>query len=143
MAKLSEMLERMRTTRSQVQGHLAGITDEQMLAPATWGQREVNVRFFLYRLIAHEVEHTVHLVKVLHALGRAQSEAQLILGRLQTARGELEGLLVGLSDEELDRVPVEGEEWSPRQVLEHIVEGEESYARRVEQALTAVATSKP
>ena len=94
----------------------------------------MNVRFYFYRLIAHEAEHTVHLIKTLAGLGMKQSEAQLILRNLQAARGELEGLLLGLSDEDLDRVPAEGE-WAPRRVLEHIIETEKSYSSRVADAL--------
>ena len=42
--------------------------------------------------------------------------------------------MAGLSDEDLDRAP-DGE-WSLRQVLEHIMETEDSYLPRIEQALT-------
>ena len=105
---------------------------EQMLVPTEWGQRQVTIRFLFYRLITHEVEHTVHLLKTLETLGIAQSEAGLILRHLQTTRGELEGLLVGLSDDDLDRVPAEGE-WSVRQILDHIVDTEERFSKRIEE----------
>ena len=45
-------------------------------------------------------------------------------------------MLVGLTEEDLDRVPAEGE-WSPRQVSDHILSTEESYSRRIENALQA------
>ena len=133
MAKVTEVLEQMRASRQHILERLQGVAEEQMLAEAEWSQRQVTVRFMFYRLITHEVEHTVHLLKTLDSLGIAQGEAELILRRLQATRGELEGLLVGLSDEELDRVP-EGE-WSVRQVLEHITDTEERYSKRILDAL--------
>ena len=140
MATVGELLEQMREQRARVHERLAGVTEEQMLAKTEWGQREVTVRFMFYRLIAHEVEHTVQLVKTLNGIGRTQSEAQLILSRLQAARGELEGLLLGLQDEELDRAPAE-EEWPAQHVLEHIIRVEESYSKRIEEALATAGAA--
>ena len=140
MPGLTEMLEQLRAQRAVVQERLAGVTEEQMLVKVPYGQREVDIRFMFYRLIAHEVEHTVHLAKTLQALGRSQGEAQLILSRLQGLRGELEGLLAGLPTEELDRAP--GEDWSPRHVLEHIMETEEMYSKRIADALAATPAAR-
>lgn len=134
MSEILDMLEKMREQRGRTQGRIQAVTEEDMLAPTTYGDREVNVRFMFYRLIAHEVEHTVQLAKTMHALGIAQGEAGLILKKLQAARGELEGMLVGMESEDLDRTPVEGE-WSLRQVLDHILSTEEFYSKRIEDAL--------
>ena len=140
MSGVSEMLEQMREQRSRINERLQSVSEEQMLAPTTYGQREVSVRFMFYRLIAHEVEHTVHLIKTLGALGIAQGESGLILKSLQAARGELEGMLIGLSDEDLDRAPGP-EDWPVRRVLEHIMETEESYSRRIENGIAAESAS--
>ena len=134
MADVLEMLEQMRELRNRTYKQLGDVSEEQMLAPTSYGDRSVNVRFMFYRLIAHEVEHTVHLVKTLNALHVAQGEAGLILKNLQAARGEIEGMLHGLTEEDLDRVPAEGE-WSPREVVQHIMDTEESYAGKIEAAL--------
>ena len=134
MSGVAEMLDSMREQRSRTYQRLQNVTEEQMLAPTTYGDRQVNARFMFYRLIAHEVEHTVHLAKTLQSLGIAQSEAGLILKNLQAARGELEGMLVGLTSEDLDRVPAEGD-WPVRQVVQHILDTEESYAGKIEEAL--------
>ena len=140
MGAVAEILDQMRAQRAGVQEFLAGVAEDKMLAPTTYGQREVNLRFMFYRLVAHELEHTVQMVKALNGIGRFQSEAQLILGRLQAARGELEALLIGLTDEELDQAPSDGE-WSPRQVLEHIIEVEDAYTKRMTDALSAPGTT--
>ena len=90
MTGVAQLLERMRTSRQAVVEELKEVDEKQMLATTEWGQRSVTVRFMFYRFIAHEVEHTVHLLKTLQGLGIAQTEAALILRHLQALRGELE-----------------------------------------------------
>ncbi|MEE8465675.1 MAG: DinB family protein [Dehalococcoidia bacterium] len=137
MTAVAAMLDKLRTARAGIMEQLERTSEGDMTTPAPGTQTPTaTVRFLFYRLIAHEAEHTVHLVKTLDALGISQSEAQLILRELQGSRGRLEGLLVGLSDEDIDRAPGEGE-WSPRRVLEHIIEAEQSYTRRIHEALGA------
>jgi hypothetical protein len=134
MSEISVLLEKMSEQRRKTQDRVREVTEEQMLAKAHYGDREVNAR-----LVTHQVEHTVHLTKTLQALNIAQSEAELILKNLQAASGELEGILVGLSDEDLDKIPREGD-WSVRKVLEHILEGEESYGRQIEEATNGITS---
>ncbi len=135
MTTVAAMLDKLRTARAGTLEQLERTSEGNMTTPAPGPQTPTaTVRFLFYRLIAHEVEHTVHLIKTLDALGISQSEAQLILRELQGSRGKLEWILLGLSDEDLDRIPREGE-WSPRRVLEHIIEAEQSYSRRILEAL--------
>ena len=135
MSAVTNIVDELRASRAELQEKLSGVTEEQMLTTIPRQQEgDVNVRFYFYRLIAHEAEHTVHLIKTLAGLDINQSEAQLILRNLQAARGELEGLLLGLSDEDLDRAP-SADEWAPRRVLEHIIETEKNYGDRVAGAL--------
>ena len=62
------------------------------------------------------------------------SEAARILGLAQVAYGDLRGLLVGLTEDVLDRAPAEGE-WSARETMEHTVGVERSYRANVVHAL--------
>ena len=133
MSSVAEMLKLMRSKHDDLNARLGNVAESRMGDIGAWGQRQMPIRTMLYQLMTHEVEHTVHAVKTLRDLGVVTTEAQLILGRLQQARGYLEGLLVGLSDEDLDRAP--GDEWSMRQVLEHFMETEDVYVNRIEQAL--------
>lgn len=133
MGSMVEMVGKLRASRARLQERLLNVMEEQMTMPVA-GRVPRTARAMFYLLVSHEAEHTVQLVKTLAALGIAQSEAQLILRNLQRSRGELEGLLLGLSDEELDREPAEGQ-WSPRQVLEHIIEDEEVFGQRIQEAL--------
>ena len=139
MGAIDEVMAKLRTSRAQLQERLVTVTEEQMTRPVP-GRIPRNVRSIFYLLISHEAEHTVHLVKTLAALGITQTEAQLILHNLQRSRGELEGLLLGLSDEDLDRVPAEGE-WPPRKVLEHIIEDEVVFGQRIRDAIQGSATT--
>ena len=134
MSGVAALLEQMQEQRRKTQAQLRGITEEQMLAKTHYGEREVSARFMFYRLIAHQVEHTVHLTKALRALDIVQGEAEMILKNLQAASGELEGLLIGLNDDDLDKVPGEGD-WPVRRVIEHILEAEETYGNRIEEAV--------
>jgi uncharacterized damage-inducible protein DinB len=134
MSGVKEMLETMRERRARTLEQVVSVAEEQMLAPAKYGDRDVNVRFMFYRLITHQIEHTIHLTKTLNALGITQGEAGLILKSLQVASGELEGLMVGLTDEDLDRSPGEGD-WTLREVLEHILSAEKSYSSQIDEAL--------
>ena len=139
MSSVAEMLMLMRAKHDDLNARLGKVPESRMGDIGAWGQRQMPIRTMFYQLMNHEIEHTVHAVKTLRDLGIATTEAQLILGRLQEARGLLEGLLVGLSDEDLDRAP-DGE-WSLRQVLEHFMETEDSYLPRIEQALADTASS--
>jgi hypothetical protein len=130
----AELLERMRQTRRRVLGDLSKVTSKQLEAPSKYKEMEVNVRFHFYHLLSHEIEHTVHLAQTLSAQGIKQTEAQLILARLQAARAELEGMLIGLPDDALDRVPGPGQ-WPIRQILEHTLKAEESHLKRIEDSL--------
>jgi uncharacterized damage-inducible protein DinB len=134
MSGVKEMLETMRERRAKTLEQVLSVPEDKMLEPAKYGDRDVNVRFMFYRLITHQIEHTIHLTKTLNALGIHQGEAGLILKSLQVASGELEGLMVGLTDEDLDRSPGEGD-WTLREVLEHILSAEKSYSSKIDQAM--------
>ena len=134
MSGVKEMLGTMRERRAKTLEQVLSVPEERMLAPAKYGDRDVDVRFMFYRLVTHQIEHTIHLTKTLNALGITQGEAGLILKSLQVASGELEGLMVGLTDEDLDRSPGE-DDWTLREVLEHILSAEKSYSNRIDEAL--------
>jgi hypothetical protein len=90
--------------------------------PWAWRARDLNVREALYRTLEDEQEALGRA-----ALGRAFSEAQRSLMLAQRAFGDLRGLLVGLPAELLDAAP-QPNEWTVRQVLEHLRMVERRYA---------------
>ena len=70
MTAVQETIERMREQRRRTQERLKDVAEENMLAPTTYGKRDVTVRYMFYRLIAHEVEHTIHIAKTLDLSSR-------------------------------------------------------------------------
>ena len=134
MAELQKIIDQLREKQDALIQQLNSVSEDRMGEMAAWGQREMPIRALFYQLVAHDVEHTVHAVKTLRDLGIASTETQLILGLLQEAEGRLEALLVGLSDQDIDR-SVEGE-WSIRQILEHVINAKSNYGTRLAQVLT-------
>jgi hypothetical protein len=133
MSALEDFRADMRLKHDTLNKELRSVTEDQMEIIAKWDQQEMPVRNVFYRLVTHELDHTVHMVKTLKRLDVSINEAEMIITTLQEARGKLEGLLVSISDENFDKAP-DGE-WSPRQVLQHIVDVEENYTRRIDQAI--------
>ena len=135
MSSVADILSQMRAKHDALNEKLAQVPESRMGESGDWGDRQMPIRMMMLQMVGHDVEHAVQAVKTLRDLGIAQSEAQLTLARQQEVRGQLEGLLIGLSDEDLDKAP-EGE-WSMRQVLEHFMQTEDFYGSRIDEALAS------
>ncbi|MBA66749.1 MAG: DinB family protein [SAR202 cluster bacterium] len=134
MSKVNDYLKNMAESRAKVIAKLQNVPDEAMTLPIP-NRDNISVRFIFYRLVAHEIEHTIHLAKTVRSLGVHLSEAEQILEELAESRGKLIGMLSTLTDEELDTKP-SAEDWSPREVVDHILEVEEgSYSDQIINAL--------
>ncbi|MBS95598.1 MAG: DinB family protein [SAR202 cluster bacterium] len=134
MSKVNDYLKNMAESRAKVIAKLQNVPDEAMTLPIP-NRDNISVRFIFYRLVAHEIEHTIHLAKTVRSLGVHLSEAEQILEELAESRGKLIGMLSTLTDEELDTKP-SAEDWSPREVVDHILEVEEgSYSDQIISAL--------
>ena len=134
MSKVNDYLKHMAESRAKVIAKLQNVHDESMTLPIP-NRDNISVRFIFYRLVAHEIEHTIHLAKTVRSLGVHLSEAEQILEELAESRGKLIGMLSTLTDEELDTKP-SAEDWSPREVVDHILEVEEgSYSDQIINAL--------
>ena len=134
MSKVNDYLKNMAESRAKVIAKLQNVPDEAMTLPIP-NRDNISVRFIFYRLVAHEIEHTIHLAKTVRSLGVHLSEAEQILEELAESRGKFIGMLSTLTDEELDTKP-SAEDWSPREVVDHILEVEEgSYSDQIINAL--------
>jgi hypothetical protein len=93
----------------------------------TWreGENPVDVRTGIYRA-AESVEAAGAEIEALLAGAGARTRAELRIAPSTIARWALQGRLASLDDALLDRVPKEGE-WSARQTLAHIIDGQQSY----------------
>ena len=130
MSKVNDYLKHMAESRAKVINKLQDIPDEAMTLPIP-NRENMYVRSMFYRFVSHEIEHTIHLSKTLRKLNVHLREAEQILEELAESRGKLIGMLSTLTDEELDTKP-SSEDWSPREVVDHILEVEEaSYTRQI------------
>ena len=132
MTNVETLMHQLRSSRLKINDLLKNIPDEHIHLPIPNNEEGRNAGRFktvqqvLYRFIAHEIEHTIHLTKILTALNINMSEAKMVLKELQESRGKLEGLIVTLEDSDLDRKPSENE-WTPRKVISHLLKTEKTF----------------
>src|SRR5262245_14355840 len=103
--------------------------DEQALSrPWSWRDKQMDVRFALYRTLedAQEVHVRLSAARI--------PESRRIMALAQRAFGDLQGLLAGLPTELLDRAPATGE-WPLRETLRHMLLVERRYGAQTRYAL--------
>ena len=83
-----------------------GIEAAELRRPTRWAGYDVDVRFRLNRFAEHLAEHTVHLEKVLDALGIRRSEPWELARKISSLRGRHE---LRTTPAELDRLDTEEE----------------------------------
>ena len=130
-----DCIQQLALERERIVRELAQLSDADCRYPATWGGGQRSVNFLLRAFSLHELDHFQHLQKLLAARGRGFSEAQLLLSKAQALRGEVEALLLGLSDEEFDAPGAGPEDWSIRKLVEHLAEVDAMYATSVRAAV--------
>jgi hypothetical protein len=118
----------------EVESRLQNLTEEDLAKPATWGGRELTVRFIAHRLASHARDHELQVRKNRRALDVQPTEAQMILAQAAEARMSLLGECIGLDLEQFEMAPAEGE-WSVKEVLEHVIAVERRYLASIEAAL--------
>jgi hypothetical protein len=109
---------------THVDAALAGFADlDEGVLGRSWSFRDkrMNVRYALYRTLEDAQEALVEVT------ARPHAESRRILALAQQAFGDLRGLVLGLTDDLLERVPREGE-WSVADVLRHVLAVEQRYA---------------
>jgi len=112
---------------------LAVLSDADLLRPAwTFRGKPSEIGYALYHAIEEEQRAAIDAPP-------SATEAARILSVAQSAFGELRGLLAGLDDVLLDRVPGSGE-WSLRETLAHAIGVERSYRANTEYSLTRTAS---
>lgn len=133
-------VEQLRQQRDEVLVELAQLTEQECRLPATWANTQRTVNFLLRAFSLHEIDHLQHVTRLLRDRGVAPGEAHLILLKAQALRGEMEALLLGLTDEEFEAAGP-GDAWSARQVVEHLANTDRNYLNNVRKALAEA--SKP
>jgi hypothetical protein len=119
------------------------IGDEKLDITWVWGPHdEEGVRFAFLRTYQELRELAANITAERSARGPAITLAQAILAQHHLAYLDLMGVLCGVRDDELDRVPKEGE-WPLREVLWHIVRTETNFTFLIEFAAEQARTGNP
>ena len=131
-AEIKVYLDQMQAVQREILEELLGL-DRRELKYATDNERWNTVRRVLLRFGDHVREHTTQLVAAREDIGAEQTMPQRMLARAQEAYGVWLGAMLGLQDEQLDQVPDPGE-WTPRQILEHMISTQHLYLDMIRRA---------
>lgn len=104
---------------------LGTIPDERLTSLWVWDGNDINVRYAFYRTLEMLESGTAQVARAIGS--HESSEAREAVGATSAARWDLQGVLAGLSDSDLDADPGGGE-WTVRQTMGHIIGGQRGYA---------------
>jgi DinB superfamily len=99
------------------------LTEADLARDWTWGAYDEGLRYAFFRTYEELRELAAVTVAERATHGPAISAPQRALAQHQAAYRDLQALLIGLPDAELDHAPAAGE-WPLRTVLEHIIQAE-------------------
>ncbi len=108
------------------------LSDTDMDRPWVWREYDEEGLRFVLLLAQHELRDLA--VRLAAIRPTPPSQAQRILGQYHHAYRDLTGALAGLRDQDLDRVPREGE-WPLREVIAHLLGAEYGFLGTVRYAL--------
>jgi uncharacterized damage-inducible protein DinB len=156
MSEARAILAKLRQQRRAHDAELALLTQTELRAPVafTWetmltGQRGQTAtavaRDMLLRRVDHLEEHALQIEELLRTrFGLPRTQTQRIWGACQQSRGDLLAALVGVTDADLDNTsPAAPDEWSLRQILEHVLVVERYYTMDTQYALARFRAGEP
>jgi hypothetical protein len=132
--KLAQTMAQMHEDYGKLASRLAQLTAEDLAKP-TPHEWAPTVGEFIAAGAYHNRDHAQQIAAKREALSLGQSPAQKTLADVAVAQGELDGAVIGLSDEDLESVP-EGETWSLGQVVEHVAGTYGWFLSEIEKALS-------
>jgi hypothetical protein len=109
-------------------------TDAALDRPWAWQEYDEGVRVAFFRTYEELRELAIAIETERAAAGRPPSLAQRVLARYHLAFRDLQAVLLGVPDADLDRPPAEGE-WPLRDVLGHIIRADHGFITLVRHAL--------
>lgn len=122
---LQAFLGEIRSVREQALAELIDLTEDDFATPTDMVRWD-DVRRILLRFGDHMREHANQLEAARYAIDRGPTMPQRMLAESEVAWGKLLAATVGLDDEDMDAQPSDGS-WTVRQVLSHMLEGEQGY----------------
>jgi hypothetical protein len=107
------------------------LSEKDLEQPWVWKDHDEEGIRFAFFVTLQELRHLAVLLAAIH---KKPTSARHILGQYHTAYMDLQAALLGLSDEEAERPPAEGE-WAVRKVYSHILSTEINFTITVRYAL--------
>lgn len=132
--KLDALLAEIRARREETLAEVVDMTEDQF-GYATDMYRWDDARRVLLRFGDHMREHANQVAGVRAAIDRDFTMPQRMLAESEVAWGKLLAATVGLTDDDFDVTPPDGG-WSVKEVLEHMLSGEENYINAMRHART-------
>jgi hypothetical protein len=144
-AKAEQAIAQLRDERAQTLRTLLTIPDELCSTRVEWWGRQQTINQRLRAFTGHADDHFQHLHRLLEARRHHFSEAQLLMMKAHAALAEFEVLVLSLDDQEFDATGPNEEDWSARQVLEHVINNERKYRENILSGIdgTAAASNAP
>ena len=106
---------------------LGKVPDAALEKPWPWRDEQEDVRYGLFRQFEALEGARGQVLAALARSSQTESPARPMVGVATATRWDLHGVLTGVSDADLDHDPGNGE-WTIRQTLAHIVNGQRAYA---------------
>ena len=133
--ELNTKLEEIRTRRNEVLALLQDTADiHASLDTTKWSNTWPTVGVLFGRFGDHMREHANQIAGTRQTLQANYTDIQRKLAEAERDWGHLLGTLVGLTDDDLDRVPEDGS-WTIRETLDHILWAETRYMGHIQAAL--------
>jgi hypothetical protein len=118
----------------------SNLFEEDLEREWVWGDYDSDgVRFAFFRNYEELRELAVKTAALRNYQGPAITEAQQVLAQYHAAYRDLQSLTLGLDDQTAEQAPAEGE-WSPKQVVAHIVSAQSNFYVVVRYALDRLRT---
>jgi hypothetical protein len=118
----------------------SNLFEEDLEREWVWGDYDSDgVRFAFFRNYEELRELAVKTAALRNYQGPAITEAQRVLAQYHAAYRDLQSLTLGLDDQTAEQAPAEGE-WSPKQVVAHIVSAQSNFYVVVRYALDRLRT---
>jgi hypothetical protein len=140
---IAESMRSLREQRDEALRELGQLSDDECRLPGQWSGVNRSINFLLRTFAMHEIDHIQHAQKLLTARGNGLSEAQMLLLKAQALRGELEAIMLTLTEEEFNATGPDEGDWSMRQLVEHVRDTDRNYLGNVRRALETARSAAP
>lgn len=133
-----QAIEGLRGERAETLRALLDLSEDDVKERIDWrgAQQSVNMRLQLFA--GHLMDHQQHLLKLLAARGRVPSTAEYMFMKAASELAEFEVLCLALDDAEFTASGPSDDDWSARQIVEHVTSSERMYRERIVAGIAAV-----